>query len=140
LADEIKDAKDGLVTLLGAISGTRAIDYLPEDWNEFPVVLVLFTGRNYQVTMGGSSFDGTMDIWLLVDKQNTKEAVDLLDEYMTPLGTKSVEVAMDADRTWGANIDDGQLISVGDIGYQEVFGGNYMACRFRAEFVKSVST
>ena len=58
---------------------------------------------------------------------------------MDPLGTTSIEAAVDADNTWNAKVDDGRLMSIDDVGNRKLWGGLYVAADFHFEFVKSVS-
>ena len=139
MADEIKDAKDGLGTLLSNISGLKVIDYPAEAVHEFPVAVVLFESRDTMQTLGGSSFAGKIKVVLLVSSADTQQAYDTLDRYMAPLGTSSIEAAVDADNTWGSKVDDGRLVSIDDVGHRKLWGGFYVGADFHFEFVKSVA-
>ncbi len=66
MADEIKDAKDGLLTRLSSITGLKVLDYPADSVNEFPVAVVLFESRDAIETLGGSSFSGRIKVILLV--------------------------------------------------------------------------
>ena len=139
MAGEIKDAKDGLGTLLSNISGLKVIDYPAEAVHEFPVAVVLFESRDTAQTLGGSTFAGKIKVVLLVSSSDTQQAYDTLDRYMAPLGTSSIEAAVDADNTWGSKVDDGRLVSIDDVGHRKLWGGFYVGADFHFEFVKSVS-
>ena len=139
MANEIRDAKDGLGTLLSNISGLRVLDYPADSIHEFPVAVVLFESRDATVTLADSSFIGKAKAVLLVSSANTKQAYDTLDQYMDPLGTNSVEAAVDADNTWGGNVDDGRLLSVDNVGQRKLWGGSYVGADFHFRFTKSVS-
>ena len=139
MADEIKDAKDGLGTLLSTISGLRVLDYPADSISEFPAVVALFESRDAVETLGGSSFTGKIKVILLVASANTKEGYDTLDEFMAPLGANSVEAAVDADNTWNAKVDDGRLVSVDNVGLRKLWGGYYIGADFHFRFVKSVA-
>ena len=141
MASEIANAKDGLSTLIGNISAIRQVfDYPPEDVHEMPAMVLLFEGRDTEQTMGGSTFQGTIRGTLLVSSASTKQAFDELDAYMEPLGTNSIEAAVDADTTWDSAVDTGRLISVENVGYRDIGGGRYAAADFVFEFVKQVAT
>ena len=139
MAGEIKDAKDGLGTLLSNISGLKVIDYPAEAVHEFPVAVVLFESRDTAQTLGGSTFAGKIKVVLLVSSSDTQQAYDTLDRYMAPLGTSSIEAAVDADNTWGSKVDDGRLVLIDDVGHRKLWGGFYVGADFHFEFVKSVS-
>ena len=139
MADEIGDAKDGLVTRLSTITGLKVVDYPAEAIHEFPAAVVLFEARDATLTMRGSCFAGKMKVVLLVSSASTQQAYDTLDEFMDPLGTSSVEAAVDADNTWDSKVDDGRLVSVDNVGHRKLWGGFYVGADFHFAFVKSVA-
>ena len=120
MADEIRDAKDGLSTRLSTISGLRVLDYATGSVNEFPSAVVLFESRNAAETLGGSTFAGRIKVILLVSVANTQEAFD-------------------TDATWGGNVDDGRLISIDSVGRRKLWGGFFVSADFHFRFVKQVS-
>ena len=144
MADELKDAKDGLKTRLETISGLRIYDHVPDSGpNEYPAAVLQFLDRTARSsgTLGGSHFEGRMSLTLLISKANDLEAYDELDKYMSPLGTLSIEAAVDGDNTWGGNVDAGYLESVEDIRHQEMpWGGRYVAANFVFGFLKQVDS
>ena len=127
MANEIKNAKDGLSTLLANISGLRVLDYPADSVNEFPVAVVLVESRDATETLGGSTFTGKIKVILLVSSANTQQAYDTLDGFMDPLGTSSVEAAVDGDNTWGAKVDDGRLMAVENAGTRKLWRGHVLA-------------
>ena len=139
MANEIKNAQDGLATLLSNISGLRVLDYPAASVNELPAAVVMFESRDATETMGGSSFSGKIKVVLLVSSASTQEAYDTLDGFMDPLGSSSIEAAVDADNTWGSNVDDGRLVYIDNVGQRKLWGGVYLAADFHFQFVKSVS-
>ena len=140
MANEIGDAKDGLVTLLSTISGLRVLDYPPESLNELPAAVVLFEARDAAQAIGGSSFVGRLKVVLLVSSADTKEAYDTLDKLMDPLGTTSIEAAVDSDNTWSSKVDDGRLVSIDNVGRRKLWGGTYVSANLHMEFIKRVTT
>ena len=139
MANEIKDAKDGLSTLLDNISGLKVLDYPADSVHEFPAAVVLFESRDAMETLSGSTFAGKIKVVLLVSSANTQQAYDTLDAYMDPLGTSSLEAAADADNTWGGKVDDGRLVSVDNVGQRKLWGAYYVAADFHFRFLKAVS-
>ncbi len=140
MANEIKNAKDGLSTLLSSVSGLKVIDFPAESVNEFPVATVLLQSRDPVQTLGGSTFEGLIKVVLLASSANTQQAYDTLDGFMDPLGSSSLEAAVDADNTWGGNVDDGRLVSVENVGWRKLWGAYYVGADFMFEFVKGVAT
>ena len=139
MANEIRDAKDGLAARLSSIAGLKVLDYPAESIHEFPAGVVLFESRDAIQTLGGSSFVGKMKVILLVSSADTQQAYDTLDQFMDPLGTSSVEAAVDADNSWGANVDDGRLESIDNVGHRKLWGGFYVGADFHFRFAKSVA-
>ena len=140
MADEIKDAKDGLGALLDSISGLRVLDYPSDSINEFPAAVVLFESRDATQTLGGSTFVGRVRVVLLVSSADTLQAYDTLDSYMDPVGAGSIEAVVDADNTWGGKVDDGRLVSIDNVGLRKQWGGHYVGADFHFRFVKGVAT
>ena len=136
MANEISDAKDGLVTLLSTISGLKVLDHPADSISEFPAAVVMFQSRDVSDTLAGNDFTGELKVVLLVSSSNTKEAYDTLDSFMDPLGANSIEAAMSADVTWGGKVDDGRLVSVNNVGRRKLWGGSYIAADFHIRFVK----
>lgn len=139
MTDEIKNAKDGVASLLSGITGLTVVDYPADSINQFPAAVVLFESRNAREVIGGSSFTGQIKVTLLVSSANTQQAYDTLDGFMDPLGATSLEAVVDADNTWGGSVDDGRLTSVDNIGLRKLWGGDYVGADFHFRFVKSVS-
>jgi hypothetical protein len=140
MADEIKNAKDGLSALLAGISGLKVLDYPVDSVSQFPAAVVLFESRDALETLGGSTFEGRLKVVLLVSSASTKQAYDTLDSFMDPLGASSIEAATDADSTWGGSVDAGRLTSIDNIGQRKLWGGNYVGADFHFRFVKSITT
>ena len=136
MANEISDAKDGLVTILTAISGLRVLDHPADSLSEFPAAVIMFESRDASDTLAGSDFTGELKVVLLASSSNTKEAYDTLDSFMDPLGANSIEAAINADVTWGGKVDDGRLVSVDNVGRRKLWGGSYIAADFHIGFVK----
>ena len=140
MANEIKNAKDGLAALLSTISGLRVLDYPADSISEFPAAVILFESRDALETLGGSTFTGKLKVVLLVSSANTQQAYDSLDQLMDPQGASSIEAAVDADTTWGANVDDGRLVSIDNVGQRKLWGGLYVAADLHLRFTKSVAS
>lgn len=140
MADEIKDAKDGLASRLSTVAGLKVLDYPAESVNEFPVAVVLFESRDAIQTLGGISFTGVIKVVVLVSSSATQQAYDTLDQFIDPLGGSSLEAAVDADNTWGAKVDDGRLVSLDNVGHRKLRGGFYVGADFHFRFVKSVTS
>ena len=63
MANEIKNAKDGLVSLISGITGLKVLDYPPDSVNEFPVAIVLFQSIHSPSFVVGSAVCGRTAVW-----------------------------------------------------------------------------
>ena len=134
----IAEATQGLAETLETLPGLRVLDYPPASVSEVPVAVVLFESRDAALTLGGSSFAGRMKVVLAVASGSAREAHRTLEEFMAPLGTNSVQAAVDADATWGGNVDDGRLASIDNVGARTIWGGLYTAADFHFRFIKRI--
>lgn len=97
-------------------------------------------GDDDGLAIGGSSFAGFLDVMVLISMGKEIEAHDEIDLYMDPLGTKSVEAAIDADVTWGSNVDDGRLLSIDNVRRFTEYDRPVVAADFHCRFIKQVLT
>lgn len=144
MADEIKDAKDGLQVRLETISGLRVYDHFPSNINEFPCAVIGLSGRTASgpdgVALAGSSFIGLVTVTLLIAKAVDLEGMDEVVKYCEPLGALSVEAAIDADNSWNSQVDHGRLLRIENVGRKEVNAGWYWGADFVCDFTKQVLT
>ena len=138
MADELKNIRAGLSSLLSGIAGLKVLDYPADSVHEFPAAVVLFEAREAIETVGNTT-TGLINLVVLVSSADTQDAYDALDRFMDPRGQDSIEGALDADRTWGGNVDDGGLLSIDNVGRRNLWGGSYIAADFHIQFVKTVS-
>ena len=85
VANEVRDAKDSLSTLLYGISGLKILYYPAGSVNEFRSAVVLFDSCDAAQAMSGSSFAGRIKVLLRVSSADTKQAYYTLDAYMALL-------------------------------------------------------
>lgn len=145
MAKEMQDAIRGLTDVLRIIPKLRIFPYSVRPKGGFPVAGISFNGRTAAgedgLALGGSSFTAELTITVLVAKSLTEEAMNLMYEYINPLGTMSIEAALDADVTWNGTVDDGRLISVDEIDRVRFPGGaQYVGADFQVRFIKQVLT
>ncbi len=136
MANELRDARDGLASLLSGIAGLRVLDQPPESVSELPAAVIMLESRDAALTLGSKSFTGRIKVVLLVASADRQEACDTLDQFMDPLGASSIEAAVAADPTWNGAVDDGRLVGIENIGPRKLWGGHYIGADFRFRFVK----
>lgn len=139
MANELRDARDGLASLLSGIAGLRVLDQPPESVSELPAAVIMLESRDAALTLGSKSFIGRIKVVLLVASADRQEACDTLDQFMDPLGASSIEAAVSADPTWNGAVDDGRLVGIENIGPRKLWGGHYIGADFRFRFVKQAS-
>lgn len=138
MANEIAEARKGLATALSnGIDGLRVFDYAPEKVHEFPAAIVRLESREPVETLGGGAMRGTLCVEALVSASDAREAEAALAAFIEPQGTRSIEAAASADRTWGGAVDDARLVSVGNIGRRKVGGVGCLGAEFRFWFLVS---
>ncbi len=138
MANEINEAKQGLVKALSAIEGLRVFDHAPDTMHQLPAAIVRLETRKTIETLGGGALMGTMRVETLVAAADAQQAFRALNAFIDPSGASSVEAAVDADPTWGGAVDDARLVSVDNIGGRKRCGVSCLGANFHFRFVKSV--
>ena len=137
MANEIVNAKKGLVAALSDIEGLRVFDYAPEGVHEFPAAIVRLESRESVETLGGGAIRGSLRVEVLASAADARQAEDALLALIEPQGASSIEAAASADRTWGGAVDDGRLVRVDNIGRRKVGGVSCVGADFHFWFVVS---
>lgn len=95
---------DGFKTRLETISGLRAYDGWPDNFNP-PGVIVLPKARQ-ALTMNRAVQQITFELTIAVKPGTLRTAQDSLYAYASDSGTNSIEAALLAEPTLGGAIDD----------------------------------
>ena len=137
MGGEVEEAMEGLASRLETIQGLRVLTHPPVSVGELPAAVLLFESREPALTLSGSAFTGSIKAVLLAAPADSAGAFDVLGGFMDPEGAGSVEAAVEADNTWGGSVDDGRLVSAGNVGRRKLWGGMYAAADFQFVFTKS---
>ena len=137
MSNEIRDAVDGLASLLEGIPGLRVHRRPPAALNQLPAAVVLFESRAAPPTLGGSGFAAHIRVVLAASAADAPGAFDGLYDFMGPSGPSSIEAAAAADPTWGGTVDDARLSHVDNPGRRRLWGADYAAADFHFHAVKS---
>ena len=140
MADELKDAREALRSVLNEIPGLNVYKFPPSGgaWN-YPAMIMAAATRDPRIAMGGSkSFTGTISLILLISSQNDAEAFEILDEFMEAVGPRSIEAVLEADTTWNSNVDWGNLADVPRTGWRDYNGGAFVMAEMSVKFIKQV--
>ncbi len=103
----ISQISGGLKTRLQTIAGLRVFDYQPDNLMP-PVAFPEINGVNFKKSMqGGIEVDASAII--IVGSVSDRSSQDLLDQYLSYSGARSLRAAIEGDRTLGGVV---QTLSV----------------------------
>ena len=137
MANEIQDALVGLADILKD-TGLRVFPF-ETDPQQIPALVYVSMSRNPQVVLGSAAFEAVLLMRLYVSKAINEEAMNAVWEYAGPVGQKSVQAAIETDRTWNSTIDTSSLTSVENVGVQEAQNGfRYVGADFTITIMKQV--
>lgn len=125
--------RDGLKSALETIEGLRAFDNMPQSIPEAPAAYVIPVIGKYHVTMAGNlrcEFNITLVVSL---KPSFAEAQELLDQFISPTGDRSIMVAIESDQTLGGVSEIATVHEFTDYGFVVFSGVQFLGCRFRVE-------
>lgn len=143
MANEIKDAREGLAQMLSQIDTLKMVyRYPPAQISRLPAAVIHFVQRQPDYTLGGSSSVLTFSIFLYAGSLNSDWAWQQLDKLLDLEGPDSIEAAIDSDNTLNGKVDDcrvefpmGQFRSA-----QMIAGAEYYGATIPVRIVKQVTT
>lgn len=102
----IRDASDGLRTVLSAISGLRyfGVEEIPDTINDMPCVLFLLDETDYQADFNGD-YDVNVRLLVLLTKQDAPSAFSRALYFIEPAGDDSIIAKVKADPTLSGKCD-----------------------------------
>ncbi len=129
---------DGLETKLDAITGLRASAISPGQINPPVAIVGVPPIPEYRATYGrGYVLITNWPIVVLTSIAVDRVGQRLLAEYAAWSGTKSVPLALEADKTLGGLIDDIAVQSFRPLGVEEVGVLGYFGGEFRIDMTMS---
>lgn len=138
-AESLTDIRDGLKTRLQTIAGLRVYSSQVDSINEFPCAVLILDRLDYVITVEGFSFEGTWRVLVLVDSAVRQDAYELLDEYLDPSGTRSIEAAVYGDSTLGGFVDGVVVRRAGSVGILPEISPTVLGATFYVEFLRKVN-
>lgn len=135
------DIVAGLVTVLEAnITGLKAYDYPVDSVNHFPAAVITPDPLDMEIVFGGNTFTATLRVVFLVSSGDDAVGFRALWDHIDPVETsKSVNKAVDTDRTLNGKADDSNVTRIENIGRRELWGGFYFGFDALVEVVKSLA-
>lgn len=108
---------DKLAEILADVEGLRAVAH-PVDQVNTPMAVVSLVSVDYHKAMGGASMSATYEyrVSLVLGRTNERGGWEMVQEYLSPVGAKSVPAALVADRTLAGLVSSmavGQSIDIG---------------------------
>jgi len=100
MAATTNQVMSGIKTRLATISGLRAFQYQPSQINP-PTAFPVINSITYHKAMAGGMVAYDLSVILIVGRYTDDRAHDLLDDYISYSGVKSIRAAIEADQTLG---------------------------------------
>ena len=121
--------RQAVATYLTNTIGLRAIANRFGAINPPMAVIAPQTGSliRYQVTMDGET-DYSLRAIILVSEGDSASGQDVLDAYLSPVGTNSVHAAVQLDPTLGGKVSYCAVIEATGYGLMSWNGIDYLAC------------
>lgn len=104
----IKQIREGIETRLGTVSGLRTSHVVKPEISPPEAMVMAPTIDPYHGTMGKANAltEYQFEVWVFTSAAWLRTGQDLLDEYASPTGAKSVKLAIEGDQTLGGVVDD----------------------------------
>lgn len=130
-------AKQGLATALGTATGLSGKTFAYEPGQVTPPsAWVTNAAIDYRVEMGESwTMRASLRVTVVVNSGQSEKAQQELDSYLATEGTKSIPLALFANRTLSGAVDYVDTIGVEDAGLIEVGGQLYVGAHLLVEVV-----
>jgi hypothetical protein len=90
----------GLKNRLATISGLRAFDYQPDNFQP-PLGFPLINSINFHGAMQGGNVQYECTIMVIIGRFSDRLSQNLMDGYLAYSGATSIRAAIEADRTLG---------------------------------------
>jgi len=139
VADELKDIKNGLAARLRTITGLRVFVQPEDDPKDFPSAHIFTDDLDYEKAMAGNTFECELRVTVLITKGKVKTAWEDLDNYLNPVGAKSIKAAVEADRTLDGKADHSYVRRAEGIQRSEIWEGHFVGADFLIRVIKSVA-
>ena len=132
----------GIKTNLATITSLQRVyapNELPESINEFPAAVVMHTGTNYGVTMGGACDRHDFTVKVFVTNQDQPSAFAKILDYTARTGSDSVVAAIRADTTLNSSASDVTVMTNAGQGVITRGGIQYLGTEWTLEVYECAS-
>ncbi len=142
MAQELREAIIGMRRVCEDVSGDAQVLLWPMEPMGNTALRIRFAGDDPEFALGGSSFVGTIDVEVFVNSQDQEELILECLDYMSPTGPRSVQAAVDGNRTLYGTVDDctqrGRVPPLSEVTTQG--GGVYIMGVLRFAIYKQVTS
>jgi len=126
----VSQVSDGIKTALATVSGLRTYSFQPEQLNP-PFAYPELTQVTYHRSMGLGDVELQWTINVVVGRYTDRTANDLLDQYISPTGAKSIRAALESDKTLGGVVQTLILSSAADVTALNEADANFLQIQFQ---------
>jgi hypothetical protein len=125
----VSQVATGIKNRLATISGLRTFNYQPEQLNP-PVAFPALTGVEYHRAFRGGDVLMNWDVHVVVGRYTDSRAHQLLDDFLSYDGVKSVRLALEGDKTLGGVCETLVLSSGADVTSISENGSEFLEITF----------
>ena len=129
MAATVSQIMTGLKTRLGTISGLRAADYLPDNFNP-PIAIPALDRIEYHRASAGGAAVHEITVSVIVGSASERSAQTRLDGYLSYSGATSVRAAVEADTTLGGVAQTCVVDSASSLSTIEIATTKYLVASF----------
>ena len=135
------DIVTGLATVLEAnITGLKAYDYPVDSVSHFPAAIILQDPMDLEVVIGGNTFTTTLRVVFLLSSGDDAIGFRQLWDYLDPVEVnKSVNKAVETDKTLDGKADNAGVTRIENIGRRELWGANYFGFDALVDVIKTLA-
>lgn len=126
----VSQVSDAIKARLATVSGLRTFSYQPEQLNP-PFAWPELTQVTYHRSMQLGDVEMQFTINVVVGRYTDRTANELLDEYLSATGAKSIRQALESDRTLGGVVQTVILSSAADVTSLNEADANFLQVQYQ---------
>jgi len=121
--------QQALKTKLETISGLRAADLLPDNFNP-PMAIPALESVTYHRAFAGGDAVHDYSITVIVGAASERVAQKRLDDYLMASGATSIRSALETDPTLGGVVSSATVATASGISNLDIVGNRYLTVTF----------
>lgn len=126
----VSQVSDAIKARLATVNGLRTFSYQPEQLNP-PFAWPELTQVTYHRSMQLGDVEMQFTINVVVGRYTDRTANELLDEYLSATGAKSIRQALESDRTLGGVVQTVILSSAADVTSLNEADANFLQVQYQ---------